>query len=99
MDNAHVNFLNMKSLFLIYQKYDNLFNLKFHRDGYEGDPFVRCTLNPCLTSPCGVNAECKPGEIFNSSFLLKKILTKIFLGGQRAVCECRDGYEGDPFVR
>ena len=29
----------------------------------------------------------------------KKILPKKFLGGQRAVCECRDGYEGDPFVR
>ena len=68
---------------------------------------MRCTLNPCLTSPCGVNAECKPGEIsilmwfsiWISIFIEKKKLTKKFLGGQRAVCECRDGYEGDPFVR
>ena len=27
--------------------------------GYEGDPFVQCSLNPCLTNPCGVNAECE----------------------------------------
>ena len=22
------------------------------------DPFVQCNLNPCLQSPCGINADC-----------------------------------------
>ena len=29
------------------------------RPNYEGDPFVNCVLNPCLTSPCGINADCE----------------------------------------
>ena len=52
-----------RNLCLGFKKYHNSNFYLIHRDGYEGDPFVRCTLNPCLTSPCGVNAECKPGEI------------------------------------
>ena len=28
------------------------------REGYVGDPFVECRLEPCSTSPCGTNADC-----------------------------------------
>ncbi len=28
------------------------------RDGYVGDPFAECRLEPCATSPCGTNADC-----------------------------------------
>ena len=28
------------------------------RDGYVGDPFSECRLEPCASSPCGTNADC-----------------------------------------
>lgn len=55
------------------------------RDGYEGDPFVRCNIkpitvaplpkvDPCNPSPCGQNAECFNGE-----------------------CRCTAEYQGNPY--
>lgn len=54
------------------------------KDGYEGDPFVRCSprpvterpqrLDPCDPSPCGPNAECNNGE-----------------------CRCIAEYRGNPY--
>ena len=35
------------------KKYDN------HRPNYEGDAYVSCELNPCLTDLCGINADCQ----------------------------------------
>jgi len=54
-------------------------------DGYEGDPFVRCTKkeeertpppvnDPCNPSPCGLNADCFAGE-----------------------CRCQNNYQGNPY--
>ena len=33
--------------------------LMSNRPNYEGDPFINCELNPCLTDLCGINADCQ----------------------------------------
>ena len=65
------------------------------------DPFVQCNLNPCLQSPCGINADCSAtGQVTADTTNIdhKNIyITNHMPPPQRAVCKCRPNYVGDPF--
>ena len=56
--------------------------LQYYRDGYEGDGYS-CYLDPCLTNPCGINAECQRNG----------------RNAQSHQCVCPRGFSGNPNFR